>query len=205
MTRYFVTGTDTDVGKTMVSAVMTLALQGYYWKPIQSGGRDDDFVKNITQLPARHFLPSQYSFKAALSPDQAAALENITIDLAHCPLPSQTPLVVEGAGGVWVPLNQQNFMIDFIKSLKIPTVVVARGTVGTINHTLLTLHALRQHEIPIQGVVFNGELNPDNQKTIEKWGKVKTLFHVPHISNLTTQSFRDWVAHASPIIRGALV
>lgn len=196
--KYFITGTDTNVGKTVTSAILTYALKAQYWKPIQSGIEDDlphnETVQHLTTLSSAHFYPSEYSLKASLSPDQAAELENIEIDLKNCHLPiTNNYLIVEGAGGIFVPLNKENTLLDLMKKLALPIVIVARGTLGTINHTLMTIEILRQKGLSIHGVIFNGELNPDNSKAIEYWGKVKTLLHIPYFNNLTPEELQAWV------------
>lgn len=199
MKKYFIAGTDTGVGKTIVSAVLTRALQAYYWKPIQTGLADDlpenDIVKQLTGLPAFHFLPSIYAFQAGLAIDQAARLENNSVDLDRCDLPDvSSSLIVEGAGGVFHPLNVTMTVFDLIKKLNLPVIIVCRGTLGTINHSLLTIDALRRREVPIQGVVFSGEINLESALTIERWGNVRTLFHVPTFSCLEQEILTRWVA-----------
>jgi dethiobiotin synthase len=195
---YFITGTDTGVGKTLVSAILTWVLKGGYWKPIQSGLREDvpdwEQVRNLTRLPAEHFFPSRYLLQAPLSPDQAAALEQVRLDLDQCELPqTNKTLIVEGAGGAYVPLNEQHSMLDLMKKLALPVIIVARGTLGTINHTLLTLEGLRQRDIPIHGVVLNGHLNPANKKAIEQWGQVRTLFQVPFFDTMNASILQQWI------------
>jgi dethiobiotin synthase len=205
MKKFFITGTDTDVGKTLVSAVFTYALQATYWKPIQSGSSDQAVVRDLTGFSDAHFHPTQYAFRASLSPDQAALLENRTIDLTTCQLPeTMRPLIIEGAGGVFVPLNEEACMLDLMKQFAIPVVIVSRGKLGTINHTLLSIEALRRRDIPIQGVVFSGELNPDNQAAIEKWGNVKTLFHLPNFSSVTPAVMQDWAVQNQQHIQESL-
>ncbi len=199
MNKFFITGTDTNVGKTLVSAVLTLALQGYYWKPIECGLADEisDYktIQQLTALPDIHFFPSNYSLKASLSPHQAAELENITIDINNCQLPMNSqPLIVEGAGGVFVPINQHECLLDLMKKFHLPIIIVSRGTLGTLNHTLLTIEALRTRGLNIYGVIFSGELNLKNQTTIEKWGEVKTLLHVPWFKEVTRNSLQTWVS-----------
>lgn len=195
MNNYFITGTDTDVGKTVTAAILQLALTANYWKPIQSGPADCAIVQTLTKLHDKHFFPSQYTFRLSLSPDQAARQENKVIDLNACQIPhSDKPLIVEGAGGVYVPLNKHALMLDLIKQINFPVILVCRGTLGTINHSLLTIHALRQWNIPIKGVIFNGELNPDNQEAIETRGNVKTLLHIPFFTTLSETTVRQWVA-----------
>ncbi len=205
---YFVTGTDTDVGKTLTSAILTLALQGSYWKPIQSGMESIDCkqVQHLTGLDDSHFISSKYIFKAPLSPDQAATLEQRTVDLNSCHLPNTSkPLIVEGAGGVYVPLNHDKCMLDLMKKLALPIVIVSRGTLGTINHTLLTIQALRQYELTIHGIIFSGELNPDNQAAIERWGNVKTLFHIPKFEKMTPLEIQTWTMKNKKEIREQLL
>lgn len=196
--QFFVTGTDTGVGKTLTSAILMTWFNAYYWKPVQSGIAFDlseqDKIKQLTVLPENRFLASQYSLKAELSPDQAARLENIKIDFEKLSLPSvKHHLIVEGAGGVFVPLNDRYCILDLMQKLKLAVIVVARGTIGTINHTLLTIDAIRSRNLHVQGVVFSGELNPENQAAIEKFGKVKTLFHVPQLDNLDKYSLKKWI------------
>ncbi|HVY53572.1 MAG TPA: dethiobiotin synthase [Gammaproteobacteria bacterium] len=198
MNGYFVTGTDTDVGKTVVSAVLTYILRACYWKPIQSGIADSipdiETVRQLTEFSAEHFHPSTYMLKASLAPEQAATKEGIMIDIGRCQPPiTDKPLIVEGAGGIYVPLNDSQIMLDLIKKLNLPVIIVARGTLGTINHTLLTIEGLRQNNIPIHGIVFNGKLNPANQKAIEKWGQVKTLFHVPLLDKIDAPTVQRWI------------
>ena len=202
MKNFFVTGTDTHVGKTITSAVLTLALNGCYWKPVQSGVADNfseqERVQQLTGLGQEYIFPSTYSFQASLSLDQAAARENSLIEIEKIQLPPTTrTLIVEGAGGVFSPLNKTDCMLDLMKKFNFPVIIVSRGGLGTINHTLLTIEALRQRNLTIAGVIFSGELNPDNQIAIEQRGNVNTLLHLPFFEkfNLT-----KWVADNRQII-----
>lgn len=198
---FFVTGTDTHIGKTLTSSVLMLALKAHYWKPVQSGESDTDYVKKITQLPAERFFAPQYALKASLSLDQAARLENITLDLSRCQLPqTDHTLIVEGAGGVYSPLNDHHHMLDLMAQIKLPVIIVARGTLGTINHTLLTIEAIRQRGLTIEGIVFSGELMIENKKSIEKWGNIRTLFHLPHFNSISTESIHQWVDENQQLI-----
>jgi dethiobiotin synthetase len=209
MKKFFITGTDTVVGKTVTAAVLTLALQAYYWKPLQSGLADElpeqVKVQHLTGLGEAHFLPSVYALQASLALDQAASLENITIDLSRCNLPEISgSLIVEGAGGVFHPLNATTTLFDLMKKFNLPVIIVSRGTLGTINHTLLTIEALRQRQIMIQGIIFSGELNPNNQMAIEHWGQVRTLLHIPYFKNITGALLQKWVAAQKRSILEAL-
>jgi dethiobiotin synthetase len=195
MSSFFITGTDTGIGKTLTAAILLYALKKQYWKPIQAGlPHDIKIVRELTGLSDDHFFPSTYQFNASLSPDQAANLENKCIDLRECILPKNTRgLLVEGAGGVMVPLNANHTMLDLMLHLNFPVVVVARGTLGTLNHTLLTLEALRHRKVTVHGVIFCGTLNNDNKKTIEIRGKVPTLLCIPTFEKLTPPILQHWV------------
>lgn len=177
----FVTGTDTNVGKTVVSAWLARSWKADYWKPVQSGiddGLDADVVSQLA--PGTIIHPSTYLFQAPLAPDQAAKLENETIhlDLFHFPI-TPRPVVVEGAGGVLVPLSEDKLMIDLMAQLQLPVVIVARSGLGTINHTLLTIEAIRHHHLKVAGVIMNGPANPANRHAIEHFGRTLVVAELP--------------------------
>lgn len=186
---FFITGTDTDVGKSVASAYAQLHLDGNYWKPIQSGLEDEtdtQFVKRLTSFDDDRFLPSRFELNAPLSPHAAAKLDGVTIELSDFSLPeSSRPLIVEGAGGVMVPLNDRSFMIDLMATLKLPTIIVARTALGTINHSLLTISVMRLAGISIAGVILSGEPNEGNKEAIMQYGNVKILAEIPHLSDLS--------------------
>lgn len=181
MTGVFVTGTDTGVGKTVVSAWLTRSWDADYWKPVQSGTSDEwdsDAIDLLAPRAVRH--PSTYALAAPLSPHEAARLEGVVIDLERFHLPAtRRPLVVEGAGGALVPLNDDALMVDLMVRLGLPVVVVARSSLGTINHTLLTLEALRARRLDVAGVVMNGPRDPANRAAIERFGRVRVLAELP--------------------------
>ncbi len=183
MSGYFVTGTDTGVGKTVAAAWLMLALDGEYWKPVQAGldgETDTQAMRRMTGLPAARFHDSAYALRAALSPHEAAKREGIEIDMARLALPShRRPLIVEGAGGVLAPLNGRAFMVDLMAKLGLPAILVARSGLGTINHTLLSLEALRKRGIEMAGIVLNGAANPANREAIETYGHVPVLGELP--------------------------
>jgi dethiobiotin synthetase len=188
--KFFVTGTDTNVGKTIVSAMLALGLQAAYWKPIQSGLEsitDTDYVRSVSGLDDAFFIPEQFRLTQPLSPHAAAAIDQVEIRLTDFQLPrslSQSHLIVEGAGGLLVPINSQDMMIDLIKALNLPVCLVARSTLGTINHTLLSLAQLRQAEIPILGVILNGDRNPINREAIAHYGKVRILGELDRLNDI---------------------
>lgn len=183
----FVTGTDTDVGKTLVSAWLTQAWQADYWKPVQTGAADITDYGTVEKLvPGAVIHPSAYVFQAPLSPHDAARRERARIDLsALVPPATGNVLVVEGAGGVMVPLNDTALTVDFMERLGLPAVVVARSGLGTINHTLMTLEVLRRRRIPILGVVMNGQRNPGNRQAIEHFGGVPVLAEIQPLPAVT--------------------
>lgn len=191
----FVTGTDTGVGKTVVSACLAKAWDARYWKPLQTGLRDEAgdtmTVMRLAALPPDRMLTPLHQLQAPLSPAAAAALEGVSIDpsLIRLPEVSATPLVVEGAGGLMVPVGtdqagRELMMIDLIQRLALPVVLVARGTLGTINHTLLSLEALRARGIPIAGVVLNGACTAGNRAAILRYGKVRIIAELPQVEIL---------------------
>jgi dethiobiotin synthetase len=193
----FVTGTDTDAGKTVVSACLVSALGALYWKPIQTGlgelpGGDTAIVAQLTGHEPSDFPPPAFEYQAPISPDQAAALEGARIDDRRIVLPACEPfLVVEGAGGLMVPLNEATLMIDLAARFALPVVVAARTGLGTINHTLLTLEALKHRGLPIAGVVFSGPDHPHNIEAIRRLGGVPILGHIPRLEPLTPEAVAE--------------
>ncbi len=178
----FVTGTDTGVGKTVAAAALVNGLDGDYWKPIQSGTGepgDTETVIRLLELDPARVHPCAYRLNAPLSPHEAARLDRVEIKMSNLRLPeSARPVVVEGAGGVLVPLNERDTMVELMVHLGLPVVVVARSGLGTINHTLLSLEALRNRGLHVSGVVLNGPSNPANRKAIESHGNVRILFEM---------------------------
>jgi dethiobiotin synthetase len=191
----FVTGTDTNVGKTLVSALLTLGTKGKYWKPIQTGSDIDRvWIKDTTKLSDDHFYPETYKLTEPLSPHAAAEIDGISIVTSNINLPAHNNgdiLIVEGAGGLLVPLNKHDFMVDLIKKLELPVLLVARSGLGTINHTLLSLQLIRQYRIPFLGVVLNGERNRGNRAAIEKYGRVEVLAEIEPLALLDRDTLQD--------------
>lgn len=169
---YFVTGIGTGIGKTLVSAILTEALRGDYWKPIQAGNLDDtdsDFVLNNLSNPYSRIHQERYRLNTPASPHQAAELDRVSIDLEDFSLPqTDRPIVVEGAGGLMVPLNEKDLIIDLITHLELPVILVSGIYLGSINHTLLSVEALRIRHIQIAGIVFNGPPNDATESIILK-------------------------------------
>ncbi len=185
--RYFITGTDTGVGKTVLSALLCAALDACYWKPIQTGmeeGMDSRTVAALAEMPEERIIPEVYRFRQPVSPHLAARWAGERINLKNIEMPVAAPgvaLIVEGAGGVLVPVNEREFMLDLIKQFKLPVLLAARSTLGTINHTLLSLSALARAGIEVTGVVLNGERNAHNREAIEEYGRVRVVGEIPRL------------------------
>jgi dethiobiotin synthetase len=188
MNRIFVTGIGTDVGKTVVSAILTEALETDYWKPVQAGNleaTDTHSVKQLISNPRSFFHPEAYRLQAPMSPHAAARLENLELDLQYISVPeTSNKLVIEGAGGLMVPLNNKILVLDLVAELNCPVVVVSRNYLGSINHTLLTLEVLKNRGISVAGLVFNGEPNPDTEDFILQYTGVSRLFSVPFLPEI---------------------
>ncbi|MFZ0406495.1 MAG: dethiobiotin synthase [Cyanobium sp.] len=201
--RLIICGTDTDVGKTVVSALVVQGLGARYWKPVQSGlegGGDTGRLQQLLQLPADRVLPEAYRFEAPVSPHWAAERQGLTIDRSRLALPAgDGALVVETAGGLLVPLRRDWLQIEQIAVWGLPVLLVARSGLGTLNHTLLSLEALRRRSIQVLGLVLNGPPHPDNPRTLANLGGVPVLAELPPLSPLCAASLaRQWHASALP-------
>ena len=182
-----VTGTDTGVGKTVFAAALAGALDAHYWKPIQAGTEecDRDLVADLAGLPPERLLPEAYRLATPCSPHRAAEIDGVSIDPERLALPSVPgPLVVEGAGGVLVPVTRSLLYADVFAGWGAPAVIVARTTLGTINHSLLSIEALRMRGVALLGVAFVGEANEDSEATIAAMGKVRRLGRLPLLPRL---------------------
>jgi len=175
---FFVSGTDTNIGKTVVSACLAYKLNGEYWKPIQcgynnNGETDSDVVKRVTDGNVKVHQES-YLFKYPISPNLAATKEKISININDIKLPNKNMknnLIVEGAGGLLVPINNNYFIIDLIKKLSLPLILVSSTKLGTINHTLLSISEITKKDVDLRGIIFNGEILKDVINTIEEFVK----------------------------------
>lgn len=214
--QFFVTGTDTGVGKTMLSALLCVALDGYYWKPIQTGTEEDSdsrIVAELAELPPERIIPEAYRFAPAVSPHLAARLAGVQIELGKIPLPvaaRNSALIVEGAGGAMVPINERELMVDLIRHLGLPVLLAARSSLGTINHTLLSLAALRAARVEVAGVVMIGKLNAENLEAIDHFGQVRVLGEIPWMAQLNRISLLEIFATRfdrgffTPVAKGAV-
>jgi len=195
--RIFISGTDTGIGKTLISAILVAGLGGSYWKPIQSGLEemtDTEWVQKKTGLPDSHFHPETYRLRLPISPHASAAHEGVRIELEAFQIPDiidSGHLVVEGAGGIMVPLNKHHLMLDLMRKIGIPILLVVRSSLGTINHTLLSLEQLRNWDLQVFGVVMNGPRNSENREAIEHYGKVRVLAEVEPLSMIDPEGLKQ--------------
>lgn len=190
MSGHFVTGTDTNVGKTVLSALLVAALGAFYWKPIQTGaveGTDRESVRRWGEVAEERLPLESYRFDPPVSPHLAARMAGNQIHLNRLALPSahaNAKWIVEGAGGVMVPINERDLMRDLMMRIGLPVVIAARTALGTINHTLLTISALRELSLPICGVVMIGDENVENRRAIEHYGGVRVVGHIPMLQKI---------------------
>ena len=191
MKKLFITGIGTDIGKTIVSSIIVEALKADYWKPIQSGDlsfTDTMKVQSLITNTTSVFHQESYKFVNPLSPHAAAALEDTRIDLERITTPETTNnLIIEGAGGLLVPLNDKHFIIDLITHLDAEVILVSRNYLGSINHTLLTYEALKQRNIKIKGLIFNGNENLATENSIINYTKLPVLLSVNQETILTKE------------------
>ena len=191
MKHFFVTGIGTDVGKTIVSAILVEAMQADYWKPIQAGELDNTDTMKVRSLVSNTksvFYPETYGLSSSLSPHAAAEKDGIVIDLDNIVSPNtDNTLIIEGAGGILVPLNSKALVIDLIEKLKAEVILVSRNYLGSINHTLLSIAALKSRNIPITGIVFNGKSAPSSEEFILNYTGLKCLLRVDEEKEITTE------------------
>lgn len=194
MSGFFVTGTDTEVGKTLVSAWLLTQLDGSYWKPIQAGTvptTDSATVQSLSELPVSRVLPEAYLLPEPVAPHESARRANIAMDMEKLKLPPHDGLVVvEGAGGLMVPIVDGAYMIDLADALDLPIILVARSTLGTINHTLLSVEAIRRRGLPLAGVVISGPETPHNRAAIERFGKVEVIAEIPQLETVNRDTLK---------------
>ena len=194
--RIVVTGTDTEIGKTVFAAGLADLLGASYWKPIQSGlegETDTQIAARLGGLSGDRILPERYRLTTPVSPHQSAAIDGITIDVATLDVPdtSGRSLVIEGAGGLMVPLDRSTLYIDVFARWRLPVMLCARTVLGTINHSLLSIEVLRHRGIELLGIAFIGESNPESERAICEIGRVKRLGRLSRLSPLTRDTLRE--------------
>lgn len=182
--QFWIVGTDTEIGKTLVSSILMSGLDAHYWKPIQSGlqeSSDTETVKRLSGAASERFLPELYRLSQPLSPHLSARLDGLSIDDHRFSVPETRAkhLIIEAAGGLMVPLNEKSLIIDWVQKSRLPVVLVARSTLGTINHSVLSIQALENRDIPLLGVVMSGPLNEENKEAIQHYGKTRVIAQLP--------------------------
>jgi dethiobiotin synthetase len=199
MRRLFVTGIGTNVGKTVISAILTQKLQADYWKPIQAGDLNNTDSMKVSQwvdntISTIH--PEAYRLTQPMSPHTAAERDGININLKDIISAETTRnLIIEGAGGLMVPLNKNDLVVDMISHFQAEAVLVSRHYLGSINHTILSIEALRSRNIPITGIIFNGDDNRDTESIIKSVCAVPILGRIPDIDNLNQHSIKDAIKY----------
>ena len=186
--KFIICGTDTDVGKTLISSFFVRGLQSFYWKPIQSGidkETDSQSILRLTGIKKEKILEEAYIFKKPVSPHWAAEIDGKKIDINLLNLPSiNGSLIVETAGGLMVPITRNFLQIDQIRKWNLPVIIVCRSSLGTLNHTLLTIEALQKRNIKILGLIINGEKHFDNPKTLREFSKLPIIAEFPRLNNI---------------------
>lgn len=184
-----VTGTDTGIGKTVAAAALAWRLDARYWKPVQAGLDGATDSETVARLAGIEILPEAYRLTTPCSPHRAAELDGLTIDPDRL-IPPPGRVVIEGAGGALVPLTRELLFADLFARWGLPVAIVARTALGTINHSLLTIEALRARGVPIAGMLFVGDEVPNSQTTIRTIGGVRSLGRLPHLDPLTPETLR---------------
>jgi dethiobiotin synthetase len=191
----FITGIGTGIGKTIVSAALVEKLKADYWKPVQSGDLDTSdtlTVKKLISNKTSVLYPETYRLSQPFSPHKSAAIDGITIDSGKFILPkTKNTLIVEGAGGLMVPLNNNFLIIDLIKQLDAEAILVSRNYLGSINHTLLSIYALQQQNIPIKGIIFNGLKDIYSKEFIINYTGIEVLGHLPEYDTIDKKAIID--------------
>jgi dethiobiotin synthetase len=185
---YFITGIGTEVGKTVASAIVTQALEADYWKPLQAGDlhqSDSMKVQSLIDNDSSIFHPEAYRLNHPMSPHAAAERDGVEIDISLFEIPkTDNHLVIEGAGGLLVPLNKKDTILDLIANLKCKVILVSRHYLGSINHTLMSIELLKQRNISIKGILFNGNENKDTESIITEMTGIKALGRIDELEEL---------------------
>ena len=186
--QFIICGTDTDVGKTLISSFFVRGLKSFYWKPIQSGietETDSQSILRLSGIKKEKILKEAYIFEKPVSPHWAAEIDGKKIDINLLNLPKiDGSIVIETAGGLMVPITRNFLQIDQIRKWNLPVIIVCRSSLGTLNHTLLTIEALKKRNIKILGLIINGEKHFDNPKTLREFSKLPIIAEFPRLNNI---------------------
>ncbi len=192
---YFVTGIGTEIGKTIVAAALVEKLKADYWKPVQSGDLDNSDSNKVSNLISNEkikFFPEAYRLTQPFSPHKSAALDGIKIEPEKFVLPeTDNTLIIEGAGGLMVPLNDNFLMIDLIKQLNVEVILVSKNYLGSINHTLLSIYTLKQYQIPVKGIIFNGASEIYSEEFILQYTGIRLMGHLPEYETIDQKAIID--------------
>ena len=190
--QFVICGTDTDIGKTLISSFFVKGLNAFYWKPIQSGietATDSQTIEKLARINKAKIINEAYVFTKPLSPHWAAEIDQKTIDFNFLQLPKlNDPLIVETAGGLMVPLTRNFLQIDQIKQWNLPVILVCKSSLGTLNHTLLSIEALQKRNINILGLVVNGEKHLDNPKTLFEFSRIPVIAEFPYLPKVDSNN-----------------
>ena len=191
--KFIICGTDTDIGKTLISSFFVRGLNSFYWKPIQSGiesKTDSQTVETLAQVSREKIIKEAYVFTKPLSPHWAAEIDQKTVNFDMLRLPEvEGPLIVETAGGLMVPITRNFLQIDQIKKWNLPVILVCKSSLGTLNHTLLSIEALQRRNIEILGLIVNGEKHLDNPKTLVEFSGIPLITEFPYMKEIDLNSF----------------
>ena len=194
-TPYFISAIDTDVGKTIVSAILVEALKADYWKPIQAGNLEDSDTMTVQSLISNstsQFYSETYRLNTPASPHYAAEIDGLQLEAHSIQLPkTSNQLIVEGAGGLFVPINDKALLIDLMQDLNIPVILVIKNYLGSINHSLSSIYALQQKDIPIKGLIFNGPYVASSEDYILQYSKLPLIAKIPELSAISKQTIRE--------------
>ncbi len=192
---YFITAIGTDSGKSLFSAIIVEALTADYWKPIQAGlPGDTDFVRNLVSNTQSKFLPEAFVLNTPASPHYAAEIDDVQLSLDQFVLPEteNKNLIIEGAGGALVPINDKEFVIGMPQRWNIPVIVVANLYLGSINHTMLTINELERRKVPIKGIVFNGLSNPSSESIILHHSGLPCMLKIKPERNINKEVIKQY-------------
>jgi dethiobiotin synthetase len=187
----FISGTGTNIGKTIISSWLAVQTGFAYFKPIQTGALEGTDSMEVRKLTNAKVYPEIFCYEEPVSPHLAAKIEKDEIDIKKITLPEEKNLIIEGAGGLLVPINTEYFMIDLIKQFRAPVILVSSSGLGTINHTLLSLESLNSRNIKVLGVILNGAINNDNKEAIEFYGNTEVVAQFPQLDNIDTNILKD--------------
>ncbi len=202
MKKYIICGIDTGIGKTLVSAILAEALGADYWKPVQAGDlhhTDTDTVQSLISNPQAVMHPEAYRLQHPMSPHASAEAEGVTLTPDNIQLPeTRHPLIIELAGGLMVPLNRKTLNLHLLQQWQLPVILVSRYYLGSINHTLLTLEVLRHYDIPLAGIIFNGEENTSSKEVILEYSGARLLGSILQEENITKETIRHYADLLKP-------